>query len=91
MRDLKRKNSLLQAVVCIGDPEYKSIAIAFAVLQEGADPQKEKDAITSHVSSSLPVYCVPKRIGFIKNLPMTPIGKVDYPKLEAMAKEIMNN
>ena len=79
------------AVVCIGDPEYKSIAIAFAVLQEGADPQKEKDAITSHVSSSLPVYCVPKRIGFIKNLPMTPIGKVDYPKLEAMAKEIMNN
>lgn len=79
------------AVVCIDDPEYKCIAIAFAVLQEGADPQKEKDEIIAHVSNSLPVYCVPKRISFIENFPMTPVGKVDYPKLEAMAKEIMDN
>lgn len=72
------------AVVCIDDPDYKSIPIAFVVMKEHCNQEADQDAILAHVSETLPVYCIPKRIVFLEKIPLTPIGKIDYRKLEGM-------
>ena len=35
----------------------------------------------------LPEYAQPVEINFIKEMPLTPIGKVDYKKLEELSEE----
>ena len=75
------------AVVCIDDPDYKCIAVAFVVLKEEVQLDTEKASILTHVSQVLPAYSVPKAILFLDALPLTSIGKIDYHALEKMAKE----
>lgn len=74
-------------IVCIDDPDYKSIPIAFAVMKDYGNREIVKAAIVAHVSEVLPVYCVPKRIIFLDEIPMTPIGKIDYRVLEEAARK----
>ncbi len=76
------------AVVCIDDPDYKTIAIAYVVVNTAFNLELIKKAIENHVSEVLPSYCVPKRVCFIKSIPLTPIGKIDFQALEHMAKGI---
>ena len=74
------------AVVCIDDPDFKTIAVAFVVVDTAFDLELMKKAIENHVSEVLPSYCTPKRICFVKSIPLTPIGKTDFQALEHMAK-----
>jgi long-chain acyl-CoA synthetase len=74
-------------IVCIDDPDYKSIPIAFAVMKDYGNREIVKAAIVAHVSEVLPVYCVPKRIIVLDEIPMTPIGKIDYRVLEEAARK----
>ena len=74
------------AVVCIDDPDFKTIAVSFVVVDTAFDLELMKKAIENHVSEVLPSYCTPKRICFVKSIPLTPIGKTDFQALEHMAK-----
>ena len=75
------------SVVCIDDPEYKSIAVAFVVLKDEIDDKTAKNLILEHIEDVLPIYSIPKKICFIDVIPLTPIGKVDYRALEKVAED----
>ena len=77
------------AVVCIDDDCYKSIAIAFVVLSGFAKAATIENVILNHVLEVLPVYSVPKKICCIDQIPLTPVGKIDYCLLEGLAKEML--
>ena len=75
------------AVVCIDDARYKSIAVAFVVLTDSSKTADIENAIQNHVLEALPVYSVPKKVCCIDQIPLTPVGKIDYCLLERIAKE----
>ena len=74
------------AVVCIEDPDYRYIAIAFAVLKPDATEAETRERITEHMAEKLPAHCIPKALFFRDSLPLTGIGKVDFNLLEEEAK-----
>ena len=76
------------AVVCIDDPDYKSIAIAFVVANNGINTGDIEEIVKRYIEERLPIYCVPKRVFVIDSIPMTPIGKIDYRALEKQAEEM---
>ena len=73
------------AVVCIDDPNYKSIAIAYAAVFDNTDVDSTKARVINHLKQSLTSHSIPKELFFIDAIPMTPIGKIDYRALEERA------
>lgn len=76
------------AVVPIDDKEINQAPVAFIVLSNPeADQLLAESAIREYADANLePVYR-PKKYFFVPNFPLTKVGKVDYRKLEEMAKE----
>jgi acyl-CoA synthetase (AMP-forming)/AMP-acid ligase II len=60
---------------------------ALVQLREGADVTLED--LDRHVRKSLAGYKAPKSMFVVDHVPRTPIAKVDYPALEAMARELL--
>lgn len=60
--------------------------VAYIILNSGAKMSKE--SIKKYCQHKLPKYMNPVEICFINEFPRTPIGKVDYVKLEKLAKEL---
>lgn len=66
------------------------LPIIFVVLKDGfcgKESHIEKELVTL-CQKELPEYAQPVEWHFRENLPLTPIGKIDYRKLEEIAKEI---
>ena len=61
--------------------------VAFIVVKANEDQATVKERILGLCEKELQDYAVPKGIVFIDDIPLTPIGKVDYRKLEKMAEE----
>ena len=76
------------AVINVPDPEKMNVPVAFVVLKAGA-PHAEHVilAIMDKLQGRLPSYLWPKTIHTVSEIPTTVNGKVDYRKLEEMAKE----
>ena len=74
-------------VVCIDDPDYKSVAIAFVVVNESTNVAKIESLIKQQIEERMPTYCVPKKVFVIDAIPLTPVGKIDYRALEKQANE----
>lgn len=74
------------AVVCIPDKEYKYIAIAFVVPETDKIINIEK--IYEYLRKNIAIHSMPKKIVITENIPITPIGKPDYLKLEKEAVKL---
>ena len=70
--------------------EQGNLPFVFCVLKPGVDKTQSqiKERLIALCRGKLPEYSQPIGFQFISELPVTPIGKVDYRALEAIAKEI---
>lgn len=76
------------AVILVADPEKMNVAVAFVVLNDRtSNTESVILAITERLKGKLPSYLWPKTVHAISGIPTTANGKVDYRKLEEMAKE----
>ena len=79
-------------VTGIPDEERINIPIAFVTLKNGMQyTDMLKEEIYNSCRSLLPDYQLPERIEYLKNLPRTERGKIDYRKLEEMAKGLYDD
>lgn len=76
------------AVVGIKDPEELNIPVANIVLKEGYNSKEHEDEVIAFIDKKirekLPEYTVMAGYNFLEELPKTPIGKLDFIKLEQM-------
>ena len=78
-------NVQLCCVIGIPDEIRVNYPKAFVVLKK--ESLDAKNEIKKLCEKSLPEYMVPMEIAILDDLPRTPAGKIDYRKLEVMAKE----
>ncbi len=85
------RNTSVEACCAVGvrDAEHSQgmLPAVFAVLKPGSDKARVKSELRSVCARELPEYAQPVRYRFIGELPLTPIGKVDYRALEKMMAE----
>ena len=76
-------------VVGADDMEHGTgqLPIAFVVLKSGSDSKAAEKQIQAVFEKELPEYSWPRSIIFTDDFPYTGAGKVDYRKLEEIAKE----
>jgi len=83
----------VSCAVAAKDPDHKQGDLPFVYLQLRKEQKKSCEKIKSEVAElctrMLAEYAVPIDYEFVEHIPYTPIGKVDYLKLEALrsAKE----
>ncbi len=71
------------AVVSMPHPYKKEVAKAYIILQKGCSADTfTTDKIKQHCKKSLAHHSVPYKYEFVKELPKTPYGKVDFMKLQ---------
>ena len=69
------------------DSQYYE-AVGFVVLKEEISTSKQMiDKLTQTCEKELPFYMVPVAWHFVNELPRTPVGKVDFRKLEDEAEK----
>lgn len=80
-------------VVGVPDEEHAQgkLPVAFIVINDAAQKETSIAKAKALCSEELPEYAQPIRITVINEMPLTPIGKVDYRALEDMAKEYDRN
>ena len=72
------------AVVGTTDAAHNQSGVPVAYVVANTDKSSEKKKIQKYCKQHLPVYLQPERIIFLKDLPTTNIGKVDYSKLSKL-------
>jgi fatty-acyl-CoA synthase len=72
------------AIVAIPDPKWGEAGVAFVVLRAG-EPALSADDVRSYLKGRIAGYKVPKTIVIEKELPRTPLGKIDKQGLAARA------
>lgn len=71
------------AVVSMPHPYKKEVAKAYIILQKGCSADTfTTDKIKQHCKKNLAHHSVPYKYEFVKELPKTPYGKVDFLKLQ---------
>ncbi len=76
------------AVIAVKDENYGNITKAFVVLKNNADSDSVKKELVKNIADELYDYEYPDNYEFVDKLPLTGMGKIDYKKLENMAKAI---
>ena len=73
----------IASVVAVPDPQYQEVGWAYVQLK----PDQHADAanVDAFLRSQLANYKIPKRLQFVEQLPLLPIGKVDKSALRARA------
>lgn len=83
--DIEKKVSELSFIrdVCAvqGWKNGRSIVRLFASLKTPGDEEKYREIITTTCENSFSKFYIPREIVFLKDLPQTPLMKVDYRKL----------
>lgn len=70
-------------VVGIPHPYKKAVPVACIVLNENYEPSEElTNDIKEYCSKSIAKYAMPYRYEYIKSIPKTLVGKINYKKLE---------
>lgn len=70
------------AVVCIPNPDFRHVAIAYIIPEEGVDKDELYKGVLAHCKSELAGHLIPRKFFFVDEIPFTPIGKPDFHKLE---------
>jgi acyl-CoA synthetase (AMP-forming)/AMP-acid ligase II len=73
------------SVVAVPDDIKGTKPVAFVVPRPGAKPSE--DEIKRHVLANAPAYQHPRRVFFLKELPLASTNKVDRKELERIARE----
>jgi long-chain acyl-CoA synthetase len=82
---LERHADVEQAIVVPAPDEIKyRIPYAFVVKRDGSDLSEE--AVKAYALENAPPYQYPRRVVFVKSMPMNGIGKIDRKDLVAQAK-----
>ena len=74
------------AVVGATDAKHNQSGVPVAYVVTKTNTPAEKKKIHKYCKQHLPIYLQPDKIVFIKELPTTNIGKVDYSKLSKLAE-----
>ena len=83
---LKTDPTVADAVV-VGVPDDRFGQAVVALVQPQGDPASvDEQELMAHVKARLAGYKVPKRILVVDTMGRSPTGKVDYPRLSALAK-----
>lgn len=77
--------NIKDAVVTVKEVAGNKFLQAFIIPQNGEEIEKE--ALSKYLSAYLPEYMVPKHFYFIKSIPLTANGKIDYDKLQQIKGE----
>ncbi|TVZ37737.1 amino acid adenylation domain-containing protein [Alteromonadaceae bacterium 2753L.S.0a.02] len=67
------------------DPDNKQIS-AYVCLSDSSSEEHARFAIKCLCEQKLPAYMVPSNVYFVATMPLTTNGKVDFKKLESVAK-----
>ena len=77
------------AVVAMPHPYKKEVAKAYIILAKGVEGNSfTLDKIRQHCKKNLSHHSVPYKYQFVKELPKTPYGKVDFMKLQKESEEV---
>ena len=91
IEDVIEKNKHILHCCVVGKPDKNHIQgklpVAFAVLRDHSDKPSVKKELKKLCEKELPEYAQPIDFIFIDEMPLTPIGKVDYRALEKLAEE----
>ena len=71
------------AVVAAPDQRWGRVPAVAVVLQDDADPAAAEETILAHCREHLAGFKIPKRIRFMRQLPVTGAGKLDRRTLQA--------
>lgn len=75
------------AVVGVTDAAHNQSGVPVAYVVTKTNTPAEKKKIHKYCKQHLPIYLQPDKIIFIKELPTTNIGKVDYSKLSKLSEK----
>lgn len=86
VEEVMLSSNVIASVAVIGIPhETKGEAVkAYVVLKDGCDNISSKSKIKDVIKTNLAKYEQPKQIEYIKEMPVTKMGKIDYKALEKM-------
>ena len=86
------KYILSNCAVGVSDKTHSQgkLPVVFAVLNESVNPETVKVELFALCQKELPEYAQPIDFVFIDEMPLTPIGKVDYRSLEEMTEKLFD-
>lgn len=85
LEEIYNKHPLIETSVIVGiqDDIKQQVAKAIIVLKKNIKlTQEVKDNIIEYAKKNIVKYALPKEYEYVDSIPKTPIGKVDYKKLE---------
>lgn len=85
LEEIYNKHPLIETSVIVGvqDEIKQQVAKAIIVLKKNIKATEEvKNSIVEYAKKNIVKYALPKEYEYVDNIPKTPIGKVDYKKLE---------
>ena len=87
---LERHADVEQAVIVPVPDEIKfCIPYAFIVKRDGSDLSEEE--VKAHALKNAPPYQYPRRVVFVKSMPMNGVGKIDRKELVSRAAAVAKN
>ena len=87
-------NTAVDCCCAVGRPDpshrHGMLPVVFAVMKSDAEISKSelRAELLNKCNAELPEYSQPVEILFVSELPLTPIGKIDYRTLEKQAEEM---
>lgn len=91
LEEIYNKHPLIETSVIVGiqDDIKQQVAKAIIVLKKNIKLTEEvKNNIVEYAKKNIVKYALPKEYEYVDSIPKTPIGKVDYKKLEKSEKRI---
>jgi len=85
LEEIYNKHPLIETSVIVGiqDDIRQQVAKAIIVLKKNIKATDEvKKSIIEYAKKNIVKYALPKEYEYVDNIPKTPIGKIDYKKLE---------
>lgn len=86
IEDVIQKHDMVEQCIVVGVPHpYKmNVPKAYVLIKKGCEKHQVKilKEINELCKINLSVFSIPKEIEFIKELPKTQMGKIDYKSLE---------
>ena len=89
---IKEDDKIVDCVV-VGRPKKSSAyyeSVAFVIARKDSDKDSVREKLRLLCLEAVPSYMRPVEYRFIDEMPHTPIGKIDFRKLEDWARHIMN-
>ena len=93
MENVIKEDDKVMDCVVVGRPKKSSAyyeSVAFVIVRKDIDKDSVREKLRLLCLEAVPSYMRPVEYRFIDEMPHTPIGKIDFRKLEDWARHIMN-